>query len=540
MTQPTHAPAAAAATPPDSAWKPLRHRHFRTLWAASFASMVGSWTSDSAAAWLMTSLSSSPVHVALVQAAMTLPMLLLGLPSGALADIVERRRLMVGTQLWVALVAFVLFAVTLSGALTAGLLLALTFANGIGMAMRMPLIAAMTPELVPRPDLGRAMALHSASMNGSRILGPMIAGLALGWLGGAWIFLFYGVLSLAVAVWLLKLQSSERASSLPGERFVGAMRLGVQFARQTPQMMAVLIRSTAFGFFGIATMALLPLVARDRLDGDAGTYALLLSSMGLGAIGAVLLMPYVRRRVSRDRLVSGAIALQAVSMMVLAEATSRWLAVPASIIGGMAWVGVYNPLTVAAQISLPDWVRARGMAVYQATTMGGVTLGSVVWGQVAELSSIEAALVAAGAGGLLSLPLLWRYRVGGGRELDLRPANIAADFFSAQTIENDQGPVLVTMEYRIDPERAEEFNAVMAESRRWRLRMGAIYWGLFRDITDPGRFVEHFLVESWLDRLRQIERLTAEDIALRDRKAQFHLGNDPPLMTHLVMESLKR
>lgn len=502
--------------------------------------MVGSWISDSAAAWMMTSLSTSPIQVALVQAAMTLPTMLLGLPAGALADIVDRRSLMVATQVWVALVAFTLFAITLAGALTAGLLLALTFANGIGMAMRMPLIAAMTPELVPRAQLGRAVALHGVSMNGSRILGPMIAGLLLGWLGGAWIFLFYSVLAACVSVWLLKLQRSERTSSLPNERFVAAMRLGVQFARQTPQMMAVLIRSASFGFFGIAMMALLPLVARDRLAGDAGTYSLLLSSIGIGAIASVGLMPYVRRRVTRDRMVAGAIVLQALTMMVLAEATSRWLAVPAAVLCGAAWIGVFNPLTVAAQTSLPDWVRARGMAVYQACSMAGVTAGSVVWGQVAEHSSIEMSLVAAGVGSIASLMVLRRYRIGGARELDLRPANLVDDFFSAQTIENDQGPVLVTIEYRINVARADEFAAVMVESRRWRLRMGAIYWGLFRDITDPGRFVEHFLMESWVDRLRQIERLTAEDIALRDRKEAFHLGDQPPVMTHMVLESLKR
>lgn len=524
----------------NSPWAPLRHRQFLVLWTTMFAAFVGSTISDSAAAWLMTTLASSPVQVALVQSAMMMPVLLLGLPAGALADLIDRRSILIATQVWVTLVALALFAATLAGKLTAELLLALTFANGVGIALRMPVMAALTPELVPRTELGRAVGLSGVAMNGSRIVGPMLAGVLLGWLGGAWVFLVYAAISVAVVLPLARWKRPPRKSSLPSEGFLGAMRLGAMFARRTPMMIAVLVRSATFCFFGIAMLALLPLIARERLAGDAGTYTLLLSAVGTGAIAAVAVLPPVRRRLSRDQFVAALTLLHAVAILVLAQASSPGLAAAGAFLGGAAWIAVLNAFTVAAQSSLPDWVRARGMAVFQAVAMAGATLGSVVWGQVAAMSSIEISLVAAGTGSLAALALVARFRVGTKREFDLTPIRVPAEFATELAVEHEQGPVLVTVEYLIDPARSEEFAGVMAESRRFRLSMGATYWGLFRDASNPGRFVEHFTVGTWVDRLRQIERLTAEDVALWDRKSEFHIGPEPVLMTHFIMEPVDK
>ena len=532
---PVRAPAIGAGSP----WAPLRHREFRLLWSTTLAALIGSTISDSTAAWLMTTLASSPVQVALVQAAMMMPVLLLGLPAGALADMVDRRSVLVGTQVWVALVALALFAATLAGKLTAELLLVLTFANGVGIAMRMPVNAALAPELVPRPELGRAVGLIGVAMNGSRIVGPMLAGLMLGWFGGAWVFLAYAAISVAVVVPLARWKRPARASLLPVERFVGAMRLGAKFALQTPLMIAVLVRSATYCFFGISILALLPLIARDRLAGGAGTYALLLSSVGLGAITAMVIMLPVRRLLTRDQFVAGGTVLHAGAILVLAYSTSLGPAAAAAFVGGGAWMAVLNALTVAAQSSLPDWVRARGMALFQAMAMAGATLGSVVWGQMVAMSSIPTSLLVAGLGALAALALVARLRVGTTRELDLTPAQVAAEFATELPVEHEQGPVLVTVEYLIEPSRAEEFTEVMGESRRFRLSMGATTWGLFRDASDPRRFVEHFVVKTWVDRLRQIERLTADDVALWDRKNAFHTGPKPVVMSHYVKEPVE-
>ncbi len=520
------------------AWSPLRHGGYRALWLASFAALTGSWISDSTAAWLMTSLSSSPLMVALVSSAITLPILLMALPAGALADLFDRHSVLVVTQVWVTVTALALFAVSLAGKMTAELLLALTFAHGIGSAIRLPVVAAMTPGLVPRSDLPSALALHGVSFNGARVIGPVLAGLLLAWIGGAWVFLVCAALSVGVTMAFARGKRQQRASSLPNERFVAAMRLGLQFARQTPAMVVALAHISVYTFFGVVVQALLPLVARDRLAGDAHTFTLLLSAVGLGAIAGVMLMPLLRRRLTRDQLLTACTILQAAGTALLSQATNPWIAAPAAFASGAAWTAIFNVLSVTAQMALPDWVRARGTAVFLAAGMVGATAGAFAWGQVAASASIERAMEISAVASLVAFALLRRrYRLSRLRETDLTPAGVTAEFASGITIEEDQGPVLVTIEFQIDPARAEEFSAVMADSRRWRLRHGALHWGLYRDVADPGRYVEHFLVDSWVDRLRQIERLTAEDIALRDRKNAFHLGAEPPEMRHLLMES---
>ena len=524
-----------------TAWAPLRHRVFRALWLASFAALTGSWISDSTAAWLMTSLSPSPLMVALVSSAVSLPLLLMALPAGAVADLFDRRMVLMATQVWVTATALALFAVSLAGKLTAEWLLALTFAHGIGTAIRLPVVAAMTPGLVPRADLPSALALHGVSFNGARVVGPVLAGLLLAWIGGPWVFLVCAAISVAVTVAFSRGEAHQRASSLPNERFVAAMRLGLQFARQTPPMVAALAHVCGYTFFAVVMQALLPLVARDRLGGNANTYTLLLAAMGIGAIVGVMALPALRRRLNRDQLLALFAIMQAVGTAVLSQATQPWIAAPALFAGGLAWTATFNVLNVTAQMALPDWVRARGTAVFIASGMVGATAGGFAWGHIASLASIERAMEIAAFTSLIAYALLRRrYKLGGLREADLTPAGVSAEFAAGYAIEGDQGPVLVTIEYQIDPARAEEFSAVMADSRRWRLRHGALHWGMYRDIADPGRYVEHFLVDSWLDRLRQIERLTAEDIALRDRKNAFHLGAEPPEMRHLLMAPTER
>jgi MFS family permease len=524
-----------------NAWSPLRHRAYRALWVASFTALTGSWISDSTAAWLMTSLSPSPLYVALVSSAITLPILMMALPAGAVADLFDRRSVLMATQVWVTLIALVLFAVTLAGRMSAELLLVLTFAHGIGSAIRFPVMAAMTPGLVSRAELPSALALHGVTFNGARVIGPVIAGLLLGWIGGAWVFLVCAAVSAATTFAFSRVGSQQRTSSLPNERFVAAMRLGIQYARQSPAVVAALAQISLYTFFAVIMQALLPLVARDRLGGDAGTYTLLLSSMGFGAIAGVMAMPTLRRRLSPDQMLAVFTILQAAGTALLSQATNSWLAAPAAFAGGAAWTAIFNVLNVTTQTALPDWVRARGTAVFLASGMIGATAGAVAWGQAASISSIGRALEIAAIGALVGFALLRRrYRLSSLREVDLTPASVTPEFASGVTIEEGQGPVLVTIEYQIAPARAEEFSAVMAESRRWRLRHGALHWGLYRDVTDPGRYVEHFLVDSWLDRLRQIERLTAEDMALRDRKNEFHLGAGPPEMRHLLMTPTQR
>jgi MFS family permease len=527
-----------AALKGNATFAPFRTTVFRNLWLASFAANIGMWMNDVTAAWVMTSLTTSPVMVAMVQTASTLPVFLLGLPSGALADIIDRRRYFAATQLWVALTALLLAVLALTGSLTAPLLLALTFANGIGLAMRWPVFSAIVPEVVPREHLGAAMALNGISMNLSRVVGPVVAGAIIAAAGSGVVFVLNVVLAVAAFVTILRWRSTPRTSTLPGERFVGAMRVGWQHVMQSPRMKVVLVRIFFFFLHSSALLALLPLVARDLHGAGPGTYTLMLACIGGGAVVAAFYFPRWRERFNRNQfVVAGTLAHAAMSVIVV-FAPSIWIALPAIVVLGMAWISTANSLTLAAQVALPNWVRARGMAIYQMALMGGAAAGSLIWGQVAGYSSVRIAVSAAAVVG----PLLWlltrRLSVEGGTDPDFSPVKPSIPAPPAVDIGPDEGPVMVTIEYQIDPADAAAFAEVMQKTRRARLRQGALSWGLFRDAAAPGRHIEYFVDESWLEHQRRLERFTAADAGLREQRLAFHRGDAPPLVRRFVAEGL--
>lgn len=504
------------------------------LWLAWLAANLTMWMNDVSVAWLMTSLTHNVVMVALVQAASTLPVFLLGLPSGALADIIDRRRYFAFTQLWVALVAVVLGVLSFTDNLNAPLLLALTFANGIGLAMRWPVFAAIVPDLVSREELPAALALNGVAMNVSRVVGPVVAGALLAGAGSAFVFAINAVLSVFSLVMILRWQSQQRVSSLPGERFLGAMRVGLQHVKQSPRMRAVLTRIFLFFFQSTALTALMPLVALG-LGGGAGTFTALLAAMGCGAVATALVLPRLRQRIGRDEFVRWGTLLHAASSVAAVLSPNLWLALPAMAAGGVAWIVSANSLTVAAQMALPNWVRARGMSIYQMALMGGSAAGAVVWGSVASASSVPAAIIAAAVLGPVVMLLTPRLSVGGMVDEDFSPAQAGGHAPEPMIdIAPDEGPVMVTVEYMIDPARAAEFSAVMQDTRRARLRQGALSWGLFRDTAVPGRYIEYFLDESWVEHQRRLERFTAADVGLRERRLVFHLGDSPPRVQRYV------
>lgn len=517
-----------------SALGPLKVAIFRMLWSTWLVANICMWMNDVAAAWMMTSLTTSPIWVALVQTAATLPVFLLGLPSGALADILDRRRYFIVTQFWIAAVAVLMCAAILSDLMTPPLLLALVFANGIGLAMRWPVFAAIVPELVPRAQLPAALALNGISMNASRIVGPLTAGAIIASLGSAWVFVLNAVLSVASAFVIMRWKRPHVPHPLGRERLVSAMRVGLQFVGQSARLRAVLLRIALFFFHSTALLALLPLVARNLEGGGAGTFTVLLAAMGAGAISAALFLPQLRMTWTRDHLVKGGAALQSFATLIVAVAPNVPVAIIAMFMGGMAWITTANSLSVSAQLALPDWVRARGMSMYQMAIMGGSAAGAALWGQVAATTSVRWSLVIAAISGVLAmLAAHWRSRDRSIEE-DLTPSS-ALKPPVAET-PPATGPVRVTIEYRIDPARADDFRALMRESRRSRLRQGALAWELQRDISDPGRFVEQITDESWNDHLRRFDRVTAADVALRERKLAFHIGETPPVVTRCVVE----
>ncbi|MBS0390618.1 MAG: MFS transporter [Comamonadaceae bacterium] len=525
----------AAERAPPSPLAPLYQPVFRMLWLAWLVANTCMWMNDVASAWLMTSLTSSPVLVALVQTASTLPVFLLGLPSGALADILDRRRYFMVTQFWVAAVAVVLCAAVLAGGLNAWLLLALTFANGIGMAMRWPVFSAIVPELVDRHQLPAALALNGVAMNASRIIGPLLAGAIIAGAGSAWVFVLNAVLSLLAGFTIMRWRRQPTPNPLGRERLFSAMRVGLQFVRESPPMRAVLWRIAVFFLHATALLALLPLVARELQGGGAGTFTLLLASMGAGAIAAAMLLPRLRQRMASDRLVALGTLVQALGSAIVAIAPSAYVALPAMVLAGAAWITTANVLVVAAQFALPNWVRARGMSIFQMAIMGATAAGAALWGQVAALTSVHVSLALAAAIGVAAMALVQRLVSDRHGEEDLSPSR-AFKMPQAETPPAAGLRLVTSIEYFIQPTRAAEFRAVMQESRRARLRQGALSWELQHDIADPRRYVERIVDESWTEHLRRFDRVTASDVALRDRKNAFHVGEAPPVVLRYVVE----
>jgi len=520
--------------PPVTAFGPLGIPVFRMLWLTWFAANTTMWMNDVAAAWLMTSIAPTPLWVALVQSASTLPVFFLGLPSGALADILDRRRYFMFTQFWVASIATILCVVILMDWMSPGLLLALTFANGIGLAMRWPVFAAIIPEVVPRPQLAQALALNGVAMNGSRIIGPLVAGAVIAGVGSAWVFVLNACLSIVAGVVIMRWRRIHKESPLGRERLASAMRVGVQFVRQSPRMRGVLLRISVFFLHSTAQLALLPLVARGMHGGSAGTFTVLLASMGAGAIFAALNMPRIRAWLPLQRLVFIGTVMQALGTLAVAYSPNIAMAVPAMAISGMAWITVANSLTVAAQMALPDWVRARGMSIYQMCLMGSTAAGAAFWGQIATFSSVRESLTVAAFTGVFLMLVVQRLTTDRGTEEDLTPSQVLkVPHIPAPPRE---GRILLAVEYLIDPAREQEFLAVMEESRRSRLAQGALGWQLLHDLSEPGRYVEQVIDESWTEHLRRFDRITAADAQLRDRRLGFHLGEEPPKVSRYVVD----
>lgn len=524
-------------TPPNddtSALAPLRRPVFRMLWATWLTANTCMWMNDVASAWLMTTLTTSPAWVAAVQTASTLPVFLLGLPSGALADILDRRRYFMATQFWIAAVATVICATLLLGGMSAPVLLALTFLNGIGLAMRWPVFAAIVPELVPRAQLPTALALNGVAMNSSRIVGPLLAGAIIAAAGSVWVFVLNAALSVLAGFTIMRWRREAAPHPLGREPLLSAMRVGLQHVRQSRPLRAVLLRIALFFLHSTALLALLPLVARGMEGGNAGTFTLLLAGMGSGAILAALSMQRVRRIWSTDALMLRGAALQTAATAVMAFSPALPIALPVMFCAGAAWITCANTMTVTAQLALPDWVRARGMSMYQMAIMGASALGAALWGQIASHSSVNTSLLVAAASGVISMALAQRLMPLSSPQ-DVTPARAPASTLQLPRTAAP-GRVVVTVEYRIDPAHAEAFRAVMQDSRRSRLSQGALDWALLHDVAEPGRYVEQIVDESWTEHLRRFDRFTAADVSLRERRLAFHVGDTPPRITRFIVQ----
>lgn len=518
-----------------SAYAPFRHRIFTVLWVATLVSNIGTWMFNVTSGWLMAELSPSPLMVSLVQAATALPVFLFALPAGALGDIFDRRKLLLVTQICSAMVMFIFAGLLWAGLNNAGLLLLFTFLTGAGAAFAAPAFSAITPRLVPKESLQPAIVLNGVSINIARAVGPALGGFILAAAGAVMTVTLNAASFIAVIAALLWWKANGNAGdTLPREHMAGAMRAGLRFALRSEGLRHTIIRALAFFTFASAYWALLPLVAKDLLHGGPGLYGILLTAIGAGAVAGTFLLPALQRKLDMNLMVALATLGTALSMMVFAYGGNEAAGIIAGIVAGLSWIIVLSSFNLSAQVSLPDWVRSRGLAIFQMTFFGAMTAGSMLWGQLAVHVGLPASLTAAAALAAVAIPLTWRFRLNLDENRDHSPSNHWPEPMPLSPVDNGHGPVLVTLEYLIDDADREKFFRLIREMGIIRRRDGAIQWGFFEDVEKHGRFIEMFTAESWVAHLRQHKRVSAADKEVQDAIAALHRGDAPPEVTHAV------
>jgi MFS family permease len=497
-------------------------------------SNIGTWMQNAAAGWLMTSLDPDPFTVSLVQVAGSLAMFAFALPAGALADIVDRRRLLILIQIGLAVLVALFGVMVWMDRVTPTSLLVFSFLAATGAALITPAWQSIVPQLVSPPHLQAAVALNSVGLNVSRAVGPALAGLIIAVWGLAAPYWLNALTALGVIGGLIWWKPTEESTGhLPPERFSRAIRAGLRHARHNPHLRATLIRAAGFFLFASAYWALLPLVARDQVAGGPKLYGILLGAIGASAVGGAFVLPTLKRRLGADRVMAAGTIGTALALALFGLARQPATALAASLVAGASWIAVLATVNVSAQVALPGWVRGRGLSIFGMVMFGALTVGSAVWGKVASLAGLPATHLIAAAGALATIPLLWRWKLQTGAGLDLTPSMHWPEVVPVEEVEADRGPVLVTVEYNVRPEdRAPFLNAVnkFADERR---RDGAFDWDIFEDLAAPGRFVETFLLDSWLEHMRQHHRVTGSDRSLQEAVNRFQIDGAPKV-SHFI------
>ena len=524
-----------------SAWSPFKHTAFAVLWTATVTSNIGTWMHDVASGWLMTSLSPSPLMVALVQAATSAPVFLFALAAGALADLLSKRKLLIAVTILMFCNTLVLAGLVLADRVTPSALLVFTFLNGTGAAFVAPAWQAIVPQLIPRSDLQSAIALNGVGINISRAIGPALAGAIIAAVGIAWPYLMNALSFLTVIAALLWWKPPiAPTSDLPAERFLSAMRAGLRYVHASGAMRATLVRAVAFFLFVSAFWALLPLVARQELKGGPQLYGFILGAVGVGAVVGALFLPKLTKKFSADQLVAMGTLGTAVVLVVLALVKRTDAAIGASLLAGVCWITVLSRLNISAQLALPDWVRARGLSIFITIFFGAMTLGSILWGQTASKIGIPLTQLIAAGGAIAAALLSWRFKLLQDEKFNHSPSGYWPQPVVADEVALDRGPVMVTVEYRIAPEHTAEFMDAMHNLKPSRERHGAYAWGLFEDVAEPGKMLEYFIEESWVSHLRHHQRASVLDSQIQQSALQFLLPNTEPVVTHMLAPDRQR
>lgn len=522
---------------PRSPWTPLRNRLFRALWFATLASNLGTWVHEVSASWMMTSLApDNPWMNSLVQVANTTPMFLLALPAGAIADVVDRRRYLLATQVCMMLTALCMAVLALRGQLNAYGLLSGTVILSVASALNSPAWHAVLPTVVNRHNLAPAVNLQGLAISLARALGPGLAGVLLIYFHPAWGFALNTCSFFGVLVVLFRWKPKRRHQRVRSERFFGAVRVGLQHVRHSPRMRNVLLRVALFVFGSSALWALLPLLVRSVYRMNSEAYGGMVGLFGLGAaVSSTAWLPRLRNRLSVNQIID--LHWFGFSLILVALSQTRWYWVPfvCMYLGGCCWICILSNLHFSVQSVAPAWVRSRAMSVYLLCYFAAASSGSATWGRVAEAYGLRQGMLWGGIMLILAMLSTFLAPVRSGEDLNLHPSHHWPHPKVKYPIELDQGPVLVTVEYRIEPENAIEFGIRMQAVRQQRLQNGVLRWGLFVDIEEPSLYREVYLEESWEAHLRQHERVTAHEQEVAEFAYALHVGPEKPKVNHLLL-----
>ena len=513
---------------------PLRHRTFRLFYIGSIGSALGYTMQATIAAWLMATLTPSAVMVSLVQTASTVPTLLFGLIAGTLADIVERRRIILLTHAVLLVASLALGVATLSGHIGPASLLALTFVVGLGFTFYLPTQQASINEIVARTELQRAIALGAAAFNVARAVGPALAGGIAAWLSTGSALLASGACFVVMIIAMRHVKTSKHAFPGVPERLVSGALSGMRFIRHSPAMRALIAHNLAFGVCASAFWALLPVIARDQLQLGAGGFGLLSAGFGTGAVVAALSIPSQLRLRSVNAVVAAGMLLWIASVVLIAMTELTTLAIVATIGAGMAWVCVFAVLSAGTQSTAPAWVRARAVAMNLVAVQASLALGSILWGVLASIAGTRSALVGSAVVMLLLHAMTRRIRIAMGSEADVTPGIQLPELTIAEPPMPEDGPVLIQVEYRIEPERRKAFVRAVKRAERIRRRNGAVSWRVFRDVAEDGRIVERFIIQSWAEYVRLRTRMTVADRRTLDAIEAFQQPDVPIRVSRLI------
>ena len=520
-----------------TALAPFRTGVFFSIWVASLASNLGTMVQTVGAAWLMTSLVQSSDMVALVQAASALPIMLLSIPAGAIADIWDRRALMLIALGLMSVTATVLTVLAYQDALGPWSLLAFTFLLGCGNAIYGPAWQSAVGEQVPSEHLPAAIALNSISFNIARTVGPAIGGVIVAALSSASAFLLNALSYVGLSIVLLRWRRPPVSRALPPESIGAALGAGVRYARLSPSIRTVLLRSCVFGVLGSALWATVPLVARDLLRGGPLTYGFLLGAFGVGAVTSAFGSTWLRRRFTSDAIATAGSVSYGVATVVIGQ--SHWLSLSslAYLSAGAAWVLSFSTFNITTQTSAPRWVLGRALALYQTAAFGGMAIGSWLWGEYAQLASLGASLTTAGLLLAGSFVLARRWPLHAGDAVGTDPLKAVIDEHAGGAVHPEAGPVVISIQYRIAPADSAEFLRIAHQLGRIRRRDGARRWTVLQDLDDRSLWLERFETVTWLDHLRQGQRATVADRAVRERIVALHQGPVAPKVRHLLARS---